>query len=256
MLVGCRFEPDLELLVVPTAPSQPFSQFASSTSSVPTLAAVTPQPAPYGLVPPGTITGDGWVAGAVAGTFTAVAAGAGILLWRGSQLGARTGGAAGSLPVGGPIHFRPRIRRLVWVVPVGAGLLSFGIAARSCSAPEICYQMVGGVQVVVPCEMLQGEGQVEATATPECSAEEESRHRQSIEEIARSTENRLADHLTIADLQAARQAFQTGVDPAGRKHLQEVLEAAGGQLDDTKRLRNLQDYLIPRGGCSPSRCRR
>ena len=43
-----------------------------------------------------------------------------------------------------------------------------------------------------------------------------------------------------------------GVDPAGRKHLQEVLEAAGGQLDDTKRLRNLQDYLIPRGGCSPS----
>ena len=112
--------------------------------------------------------------------------------------------------------------------------------------------MVGGVQVVVPCEMLQGEGQVEATATPECSAEEESRQRQSIEEIARSTENRLADHLTIADLQAARQAFQTGVDPAGRKHLQEVLEAAGGQLDDTKRLRNLQDYLIPRGGCSPS----
>ena len=70
-----------------------------------------------------------------------------------------------------------------------------------------------------------------------------------LREIARSTENRLADHLNIADLQVARQAFQTGVDPAGRKHLQEVLEAAGGQLDDTKRLRNLQDYLIPRGGC-------
>jgi len=38
VLTGCQFEPDIEPLVIPTVPPQPFSQFESSTASVPALA--------------------------------------------------------------------------------------------------------------------------------------------------------------------------------------------------------------------------
>jgi hypothetical protein len=69
------------------------------------------------------------------------------------------------------------------------------------------------------CKESRAELETEATATPGCSSEQESQYRDTVENIARSTDNRLSDHLTLDDLEAARQAFLTGVDPGGRAHL-------------------------------------
>lgn len=85
--------------------------------------------------------------------------------------------SASVLPAAGPgkfgagprrFSFRPRLRRLTWIIPSGAGLVLLGLAATKCVPPKVCYTNVGGVEIVVPCEQVEGsvKEQVTATATP------------------------------------------------------------------------------------------
>lgn len=76
-------------------------------------------------------------------------------LWADRQRarGAKVLGPGGVARFGpGPrwFSFRPRLRRLTWIIPSGAGLIFLGIAATKCVPPKVCYATVGGVEIVVP----------------------------------------------------------------------------------------------------------
>ena len=254
ILSGCKFEPQIDPLTFPTVPPQPFSQFQPSEANPAELVLTelpTAQPfeSPESIEPRGSV--GSWALG-IGGGVLAAAGAAGLVNSLRASAGSGSNGFGRGAGSGQfrQVRYRPRLRRALWAAPIAAGLLGVASAARSCAVPDICYATVGGVKIAVVCEEAQAEPKTEATATPACSEEQESQYRDTVENIARSTDNRLTDHLTLEDLQAARQAFLTGVDPAGRAHLQEVLEAAKGQLDDVRRMRSLQDHITITGGCS------
>ena len=90
--------------------------------------------------------------------------------------------------------FGPRLRRVVWLVPLGAGLTFSALAIRSCTAPEVCYAFVGGVQVVVPCGEAEGEMaekdeeevEKDPSPTPEIDCPDPGRGNSDAYEIAKS----------------------------------------------------------------------
>jgi hypothetical protein len=56
------------------------------------------------------------------------------------------GGVAWSGPGPRRFSFRPRLRRLLWIIPSGAGLVLLGFAATKCVPPKVCFANVGGLR--------------------------------------------------------------------------------------------------------------
>lgn len=155
LLGACKFEPDIEPLVLPTAPPQPFSQFAPEIEVTHVALAVTPAADfQLGVVERqqgGLEKALPWV---VAGGVLGAVAGAGAVALRRSTF-----------------SFSPRIKRILWLIPTAGALASFGLAANRCTS-EVCYApSIGGPLVVVPCEDEESpekvaERDVTETATP------------------------------------------------------------------------------------------
>jgi len=185
------------LLVNAHAESSPFPTVPPPdvTFPAPVEAGATAQPgfAPIGLQPRFDLGGRiSQAVGYLAGAGIALALG-GAALWL-DRRAAKAGRVAGTASAGrvgaGPWlpGFRPRLRKLAWLAPSAAGLALLAIAASKCVPPKICYAIVGGMQVVVPCEQVEGvvEEQVTATATPGIDCPDPGRGGTNAYEVARA----------------------------------------------------------------------
>lgn len=117
--------------------------------------------------------------------------GAALWLDRRAAKAARVAGSAATGRAGGTLWlsgFRPRLRNMAWIAPSAAGMALLAVAASKCVPPKICYATVGGVQVVVPCEQVEGvvEEQLTATATPSTDCPDPGRGGTNDYEVARA----------------------------------------------------------------------
>ena len=159
------------------AQSQPFPTVPPPNATFPApmqpIGTAVPGFAPLDFRP-GLSLGDrlrqaaGYLAGGVAGL---ALGGAALWLGRRQATSLMAPGGAGVGRLGpGPwwFKFRPRLRKMTWIIPSGAGILLLGMAASRCVPPKTCYATAGGVQFVVPCDQVEGsaEEQLRPTATP------------------------------------------------------------------------------------------
>jgi len=164
VLVGCGFKPDIEPLVFPTVPPQPFSQFAPSAE--PTFAPFVSTP---GVQPSfeGVDIGESpqrpWVPWAVAGGGALAAGLAALGLWRARAAKLRARLSRDASPRA--FTFRPWITRLAWAVPLAASAVFFSLALANCPGTKTCTVVSPtGMLVQVACED-EAQAQAEATET-------------------------------------------------------------------------------------------
>lgn len=137
LLGACKFEPDIEPIAFPTAPPQPFSQFAPQIEATQVELEIAPAlESEFGAIQRqegGLEQALPWV---IAGAALGAVAGAGAVAAR-----------------RGFFTFSPRIKRILWLAPTAAALASFGLGASRCTS-EICYAQTfpGGPLVIVECE--------------------------------------------------------------------------------------------------------